>query len=301
MKIGFIGLGKMGGHMVARLTRGGHEVIVAGRNQERVNAAAAESGAKAASSYEDLVHQLGKNPVVWLSIPSEVVEAEMSKVLDLMPGGGTIVDAGNSDYRETMRRAKLTAERGVQLVDAGTSGGILGATAGYCMMVGGDPQTIEPLKPLFETLAQPSGWGHFGPTGSGHYVKMVHNAIEYGMMQSLAEGYRFLKDGKDFPELNLAQLGGVWQHGSVVESLLNRLCGEALRANPNLDGIDGYVAENGEARWTLEAARAQNIAMPAIQAAFDVRLASQKGDTNFGTKLLSAMRNGFGGHAVNKQ
>jgi 6-phosphogluconate dehydrogenase len=299
MKIGFIGLGKMGGHMVARLVEGGHEVVVTGRNPQRV-AAAVNSGATSVDGYKELVTSLGDNPVVWLMIPADAVEDEMSKVIDLMKHGGTIVDGGNSDYRQTMRRAGLAQERGVELVDAGTSGGILGAEAGYCIMVGGDQKTVDVLTPVFETLAQPSGWGYFGPTGAGHYVKMVHNAIEYGVMESYAEGYRLLKDGKDFKSLDLAKLAGVWQHGSVVASLLNQLAGQALRANPNLDGIDGYVAESGEARWTLETAKDQGIPMPAIDDAFQVRIQSQQGQVSFGTKLLAAMRNLFGGHAVNK-
>lgn len=300
MKIGFIGLGRMGGNMVGRLIKGGHEVLVTGRNPEHVAAAAAETGATAAKDYADLVHNLGDNPVVWLMLPSDVVEGEISKIIDLMPKGGVIVDGGNSDYRETKRRAGLAAERGVTLVDAGTSGGILGATAGYCIMVGGDKPAVDRLEPLFQCLAQPGGWAYMGPAGSGHYVKMIHNAIEYGMMESLAEGFNLLKNGSDYQDLNLAQIAGIWQHGSVVESLLNRLCGEALRQSPGLDGIDGFVAESGEARWTLETAKEQNLPMPAVQAAMDVRLASQQGQTNFGTKLLAAMRHGFGGHAINK-
>jgi 6-phosphogluconate dehydrogenase len=256
VKLGFIGLGRMGGHMVERLIKDGHEIIVTGRNPERV-ARATAAGATAVAGRAELVKALGKDPIVWLMIPADVVEDEMSALIDLMPHGGTIIDGG-----------KATADR---------------------------------LQPLFTALAQPSGWGYFGPAGAGHYVKMVHNAIEYGMMESLAEGFRLLKDGHDFPGLNLAQLAGTWQHGSVVASLLNELTGQALRSNPTLDGIDGYVAESGEARWTLEVAKDQNIPMPAIQAAFDVRLASQQGETNFATKLLAAMRNAFGGHAINKE
>ncbi|HEY2004040.1 MAG TPA: decarboxylating 6-phosphogluconate dehydrogenase [Candidatus Saccharimonadia bacterium] len=300
MKIGFIGLGRMGGNMVGRLVKAGHEVVVTGRNPEHVAQAASETGASAAADYKTLVGDLGPDPIVWLMIPSDVIENEMAKIIDLMPKGGIIVDGGNSDYRETKRRAALAAERGVTLVDAGTSGGILGATAGYCIMVGGDKAAIDRLAPLFQALAQPGGWAHMGPAGSGHYVKMIHNAIEYGMMESLAEGFNLLKTGHDYPDLNLAQIAAIWQHGSVVESLLNRLTGEALRANPNLEGIDGFVAETGEARWTLETAASQDLPMPAIQAAMDVRLASQQGHTNFGTKLLAAMRHGFGGHAINK-
>jgi len=300
MKIGFIGLGRMGGHMVARLVKAGHEVLVTGRNPEHVAQAAKDSGATAVADYKAMVHDLGPDPVVWLMIPSDVVEEEMKKVINLMSKGGVIVDGGNSDYRQTKRRAALAAEHGVTLVDAGTSGGILGATAGYCVMVGGDKPAVDRLSPLFQALAQPEGWAYMGPAGSGHYVKMVHNAIEYGMMESLAEGFNLLNTGADYPDLDLAAIAGIWQHGSVVESLLNRLTAEALRQNPNLDGIDGFVAESGEARWTLETAQAQNVPMPAVQAAMDVRLASQQGHIGFGTKLLAAMRHGFGGHAINK-
>lgn len=300
MKLGFIGLGRMGGHMVERLVKGGHEVVVTGRNPERV-AKAQAAGAKAVADRTALVKELGNDPVVWLMIPSDAVEDEMAALIDLMPHGGTIVDGGNSDYRETMRRAGLAAERGVQLVDVGTSGGILGATEGYCMMIGGDTDTVRALQPLFEAMAQTSGWGHFGPPGAGHYIKMVHNAIEYGMMQSYAEGYRMLREGRHFQNLNLAQVALVWQHGSIVASKLNELNGQIFRANPTLDGIDGFVAESGEARWALETAKAENLPLPAIQAAFDVRLASQQGETSFATKLLAAQRNAFGGHAINKQ
>jgi 6-phosphogluconate dehydrogenase len=233
-------------------------------------------------------------------IPADAVEDEMAAVIDLMPHGGTIIDGGNSDYRQTMRRAGLAAERGVQLVDVGTSGGILAAKDGYCLMIGGDRATADTLRPLFEALAQPGGWGYFGPAGAGHYVKMVHNAIEYGMMESYAEGYRLLSEGRSFPSLNLSQIALVWQHGSIVASTLNSLTGEIFRANPTLDGIDGFVAESGEAKWALETAKDESIPQPAIQAALDVRTASQAGDTSFATKLLAAMRNAFGGHAINK-
>jgi 6-phosphogluconate dehydrogenase len=174
----------------------------------------------------------------------------------------------------------------------------LGRTAGYCLMVSGDKPTLEVIKPILEALAAPYGWRHFPGQGTGHFVKMVHNAIEYGMMESYAEGYRMLKDGP-YKDIDLAAAGEVWQHGSIIESKLNELSVQALRENPTLEGIDGVVAESGEARWTLEAAKELNIPMPAIQAAFDVRIASQAGQINFGTKLLAAMRNKFGGHQIN--
>ncbi len=300
MKVGLIGLGKMGGQILTRLLNDHHEVIVISTKPEKLEAARAE-GAGTATDIADLVSKLGHDPIVWLMVPSGVVEEEISRLLDLMKDGGTIVDGGNSDYRETMRRASLTAERGVKLVDAGTSGGVLGLENGFSIMVGGDKNTVDRLASLFTSLAQPSGWGYFGPAGAGHFVKMVHNAIEYGMMESYAEGYRMLKDETDFPPFDLAQVASVWQHGSIIDSKLGELAGQIFRANPELNGIDGFVAESGEARWTLERAKAAGLPLPAIQAAFDVRVASQKGEVNFGTKLLAALRNAFGGHAINKQ
>jgi 6-phosphogluconate dehydrogenase len=299
MKLGVIGLGKMGKQVVQRLLNAKHEVVVISSKPETLEQAKGW-GATIATDAADLVRQLGKDPVVWIMIPADAVENEMASLIDLMPHGGTIIDGGNSDYRQTMRRAGLAAERGVQLVDVGTSGGILAAKDGYCLMIGGDRATADTLRPLFEALAQPGGWGYFGPAGAGHYVKMVHNAIEYGMMESYAEGYRLLSEGRSFPSLNLSQIALVWQHGSIVASTLNSLTGEIFRANPTLDGIDGFVAESGEAKWALETAKDESIPQPAIQAALDVRTASQAGDTSFATKLLAAMRNAFGGHAINK-
>lgn len=300
MKLGLIGLGKMGEQILTRLLKDGHDVVVISSKPEKLEAARKE-GAETAADMAGMMEKLGDNPIVWLMVPSSVVEDELSRLLDLMKHGGTIVDGGNSDYRETMRRAKLTAERGVTLVDSGTSGGIMGIDHGFSMMIGGEKHTVDRLEPIFKTLAQPSGWGYFGPAGAGHFVKMVHNAIEYGMMEAYAEGYRMLQDDQEFPPFDLANVASVWAHGSIIDSKLNDLAGQIFRANPTLEGIDGFVAESGEARWTLERAKAAGIAMPAIQAAFDVRIASQKGEINFGTKLLAALRNAFGGHAINKQ
>lgn len=298
MRIGFIGLGKMGSPMVARLVAGGHEVVVSNRSQGPIDEIM-KQGALGAKDKQDLVNQLGDEVVIWLMVPSNVVDSELDALLPLLPKNSVIIDGGNSNFNQTLERHKRLQEAGITMVDVGTSGGILGATAGYCLMIGGDEQVVQKLAPLFETLAQPEGWQHVGPNGSGHYVKMVHNAIEYGMMQSYAEGYRLLKEGY-FADINLAKAGAVWQHGSIVDSKLNELCVEALKENPELNGIEGFVAESGEARWALETAQKHNLSMPAISAAFNVRLASQKGEVNFATKLLAAMRNKFGGHALNK-
>jgi 6-phosphogluconate dehydrogenase len=272
--------------------------VVMNRSPEPV-AEAVKLGAQAAADYRELISKL--DPVIiWLMLPSEVIEQKFSELLPLLPKGAIVIDGGNSNFRHSQERAQRAAERGVDFIDVGTSGGILGRSAGYCLMVGGEEAPVAAIKPVLQALAAPYGWRHFPGQGSGHFVKMVHNAIEYGMMESYAEGYRMLKDGP-YKNIDLAAVGEVWQHGSIIESKLNELSVQALRENPALEGIDGVVAESGEARWTLETAKELNIPMPAIQAAFDVRLASQSGQTNFGTKLLAAMRNKFGGHQINPE
>lgn len=297
MKIGFIGLGKMGAQMVQRLLKADHEVVVFDVNQDAVSALV-EKGAHGASDRNDLVSQLSP-VVIWIMIPSQFVDAELKTLLDIVPSGSILIDGGNSDFRLTRQRAALCKEKSVTWIDVGTSGGILGLEHGFSMMIGGDKDAVESIEPLFNTLAQKDGWKYFGPSGSGHYVKMVHNAIEYGLMESYAEGYRILKDGA-YKDLDLSAAGEVWKHGSIISSLLNDLTVEAITENPELSGIDGFVAESGETRWTLEAAKELGIELPAIQAAFQVRIDSQEGNTNYATKLLAAMRNKFGGHALNK-
>ncbi len=300
MKLGFVGLGKMGLPMVIRLQRGGHEIVVVDHHQENIDAAVAE-GATSAEASTKLAELLPAPTLIWLMIAAHKVDEELDSLLPTLQPGSIIVDGGNSDYRNTRRRAARCAELGITMVDVGTSGGIMGLEHGYCTMAGGTDEAYAVIEPLLITLSQPGGYGHFGPTGAGHYVKMIHNGIEYGMMQAYAEGYRLLKDGKDYPGVDLAALAAVWQHGSIVTSSLNAIMQSELAANPQLEGIEGYIAESGEARWTLETAQAQNIAMPVIEASLAVRVASQNGDVNFGTKLLAATRNGFGGHAINKQ
>jgi 6-phosphogluconate dehydrogenase len=296
MKIGFYGLGRMGGNMVGRLLEKGQQVVVMNRSPEPVEAAV-KLGAEAAKDYQDLISKL--DPVIiWLMLPAQLVDEKLNQLLPLLPGGATVIDGGNSDYRFSRQRAETAAQHGVRFIDVGTSGGILGRQAGYSMMVGGDKAAVELIRPVLDALSIPGGWQHFPEAGSGHYVKMVHNAIEYGMMESYAEGYRMLKEGP-FREIDLAAAAKVWQHGSIIESKLNELTFQALVENPELSGIDGVVVESGEARWTLETAKDLGVPMPAVQAAFDVRLASQAGDVNFATKLLAAMRNKFGGHEIN--
>lgn len=296
MKVGFSGLGRMGQQMVERLIKAGHEVYVVNRSPEPV-AKMVALGAKPGDNLEHLTELL--DPVIiWLMVPYDVVDEQFERIVAKAPRGSIIIDGGNSDFRFTRQRAERAHQKGLFFVDVGTSGGVLGGENGFSMMVGGDGNAVEAIKPLLDALAKPFGWHHFGDGGSGHFVKMVHNAVEYGLMEAYAEGYRMLKEGP-YKYLSLADAGRVWQNGSVIESLLNELARQALDENPAMEGIGGVVAESGEARWTLEYAKTIGLSMPAIEAAFDVRLASQKGETNFATKLLAAMRNKFGGHALN--
>jgi 6-phosphogluconate dehydrogenase len=307
MKIAIHGLGRMGMQIAHKLAdpSSGHTVIAHNRSPEKIDQAVS-FGAVGAPTKEEVIGAFGEDQVViWLMLPADVTESELQAWLDIVPAGSVLIDGGNSDFRKTRQHAELIAAHpnNVSFIDIGTSGGVWGLERGFCMMVGGNTEGYEALRPVLDTLAAPSGaHAHFGPHGNGHYVKMVHNAIEYGMMQSLAEGYRMLHEG-DYPDTDLAKAGDVWQHSSVITSWLNELTRDALRENPSLEGIDGFVAENGEARWTLEAAQQHGIQMPAIQAALDVRVASQQADgsgRNFSTKLLAAMRNKFGGHELNK-
>lgn len=299
MKIAIAGLGRMGMQIAQKLAENNHEVIAHNRSREPIDEAVAH-GATPAYEKADVIKAFGNAPIVlWLMLPADIIESELEQWLKLAPTGSIFIDGGNSDFRGDKARADKAAASGSKLLDIGTSGGVWGYSNGFSMMVGGDQAAYEQLVPVLETLSQPTGaYKYFGESGAGHFVKMVHNAIEYGMMESLAEGYRVLKEGP-YKQLDLAGAGDVWQKGSVVASWLNELTRQALAENPELKDIDGIVAESGEARWTLELAKQMGLSLPAIQAAFDVRLASQKGDVNFATKLLAAMRAKFGGHAIN--
>ncbi|MFA5154942.1 MAG: NADP-dependent phosphogluconate dehydrogenase [Patescibacteria group bacterium] len=300
MKIAISGLGRMGGQIARKLQAGGHSVIAHNRSRGPIDEMKAQGLVPAYSKEEVVAAFSGERAVIWLMVPAEAVEAELAAWLEIIPRDSLLIDGGNSNFQSTQKHAALVAARGSRWLDVGTSGGIWGYQNGFSMMVGGDRSDYEILEPALKTLAAPGGAYHlFGPAGAGHYVKMIHNAIEYGMMESLAEGYRLLKEGP-YDNLDLAAAGEVWQHHSVITSWLNELARDVLRPNPQLDGIDGYVAESGEARWALALARERHIPLPAIQAAFDVRLASQQGETNFATKLLAAMRNAFGGHQLNQ-
>lgn len=298
MKIAISGLGRMGGQIAQKLVEGGHEVIAHNRSRGPIDEAVTH-GATAAYEKSDVVAAFAGQPVVlWIMIPADVIEGELDAWLDILPAGSIIIDGGNSDYRGDKERADKVASKGSVLLDIGTSGGVWGYENGFSMMVGGDESAYNTVSSALDTLGAPrGGHQHFTTSGSGHYVKMVHNAIEYGMMESLAEGYRMLKEGP-YTDIDLAKAGDIWQQSSVVTSWLNDLTRQALHENPNLDGIEGVVAESGEARWTLETAKELGIPLPAIQTSFDVRIASQKGEISFATKLLAAMRNKFGGHNI---
>lgn len=299
MKIIISGLGRMGAQIAQKLAESEHQVIANNRSRGPIDIAL-QHKAQAAYTKEEAVGLMGSEPfVLWLMITDSAVDEELDKWLAIVPKGSIIIDGGNSDFRLTKVRAEKVKARGSLLIDVGTSGGVWGYKNGFSMMVGGDNQAFHTIEPILKTLASPTGaYQYFGPSGAGHYVKMVHNAIEYGMMQSLAEGYRMLKEGP-YANLDLAAAAEVWQRGSVVTSWLNELTRQALVENPDLEGIDGVVSESGEARWTLEVAREMNIPLPAIQVAFDVRKRSQAGETNYATRLLAAMRNKFGGHQIN--
>jgi 6-phosphogluconate dehydrogenase len=262
-----------------------------------------QQGASAASDRGQAVGQFtdGQPPLVWLMVPAGVVDEELKSWLEVLPENSIVVDGGNSDFRLTKERGGAAKQKSVHLVDVGTSGGILGTKNGFSMMCGGEQAAVKSIEPILQSLARPHGGYHyFGDSGAGHFVKMTHNAIEYGMMEALAEGYHLLHDGP-YEGLDLAAAGKVWQQASIIQSSLNQLAADGLAQNPSLEGVDGYVAESGEARWALEAAKQQNLEMPAIQTALDVRLKSEDGDIHFGTKLLAELRNEFGGHALNKQ
>lgn len=301
MKIAIHGLGRMGMQIAHKLADDQHQVIVHNRSVNKIDEAV-EFGAIKAETKEQVVACFEDQPVLlWLMLPAAIVDVQVDEWLKLLPKGSIVIDGGNSDFRLSQKLNQRVSAKGFILIDIGVSGGVWGYRNGFSMMAGCDNKAaFDMLEPALKSLAAPEGgYAYFGPSGSGHFVKMVHNAIEYGMMESLAEGYHILKEGP-YESLDLGAAGNVWQHHSVITSWLNELCRDALTDNPNLEGIEGYVAENGEARWTLETAKDCNIPMPSIQAALDVRMASQQGQTSFATKLLAAMRNRFGGHALDK-
>ncbi len=289
----------MGSQIALKLHEGGHTVIAHNRSSNSVDEMN-KTGMIAAYSKEEVISSfLNDQVIIWLMIPSETVDSELDVWLNLIPKGSILIDGGNSKFSDTKKRAEKVKNMGSIFLDVGTSGGIWGYKNGFSMMVGGDQSSFEIIKPILETLKNPEGmYQYFGESGSGHYVKMVHNAIEYGMMESLAEGYHLLKEGS-YKNLDLYKAGEVWQHHSVITSWLNELTKDIVKDNPNQDGISGLVAESGEARWALEVAKEFNIEVSAIESSFKVRIESQKGKVNFATKILASMRNAFGGHKIN--
>lgn len=298
MRIGMVGLGRMGGNMAARLMRGGHELVVYDLGTEAVKAAEAQ-GATAVSSLQELVQSLPVPRMVWVMVPAgEPTEQTLHDVASHMQPGDILIDGGNSNYQDTQRRAAQLAEHGVRLVDVGTSGGVWGGSEGYSMMVGGDDDVVQRLRPVLETLAPAAdrGWGHVGPAGAGHFVKMIHNGIEYGMMQAYAEGFAIMQR-KEEMALDLAQVARIWQHGSVVRSWLLDLTLAALEQDPALEGVAPWVADSGEGRWTVKEAIDLDVPAPVITHSLMQRFASRD-EYGFGDRLLAAMRQQFGGHAV---
>lgn len=300
MEIAMIGLGKMGGNMVSRLLRSGHRVIVHNRSPEPVNVAVAE-GAVAATSFEDAVAMMTPPRAVWIMLPAgEVTEEAVRRFSNLMDVGDVLIDGGNSNYKDSMRRSAYLADKGIYYVDSGTSGGIWGLSEGYSLMVGGRSEAIAIIRPALETLAPAAdrGWAHVGPSGAGHFVKMIHNGIEYGMMQAYAEGFEILRAKHEF-DLDLHQIAELWRYGSVVRSWLLDLTANALAEDQDLSDLRGWVADSGEGRWTVFEAIDQDVPAPVITLALQMRFVSRQ-DDSYAAKLLAAMRNQFGGHAVKK-
>jgi 6-phosphogluconate dehydrogenase len=300
MQLGLIGLGKMGANMAERLRLGGHQVVGFDFNADAV-ASLTKTGNLGVSSIEDLVKNLTGRRAVWIMVPQgKPVEDTIAKLESLMNPGDILIDGGNSNYKDSIRHHKEVAAKGFQFVDVGTSGGIWGLKEGYSMMIGGDKDPVDYLKPIFETLAPApdKGWGHVGPAGSGHFVKMIHNGIEYGMMQAYAEGFTILQSKEELG-LDLPQISQIWRYGSVVRSWLLDLASDALCKNPTLEGLEPYVADSGEGRWTVFEAIDLDISAPVITLALMRRIRSRE-ENNFTDRMLAVMRNEFGGHAVKK-
>jgi 6-phosphogluconate dehydrogenase len=303
MQLGFVGLGKMGGNMVHRIHRDSdHQVVAFDLNEEHVREAEG-NGATSASSLEDLVSKLDAPRLVWIMVPAgDPTQKTVDALADLLEEGDTIVDGGNTRWHDDVARAGALIERGIRYIDVGTSGGVWGLDVGYCMMVGGHPESVAQLAPILDTLAPPDGWRHFGDAGAGHFVKMIHNGIEYGIMQAYAEGFDVLRGAAGAGvaadlryDLDLPEIAELWRRGSVVSSWLLDLTAAALAGDPRLEGFTGAVDDSGEGRWTVQAAVEEAVPAPVLSASLFARFRSRQAAT-FGEKLLSAMRRQFGGH-----
>ncbi len=300
MQLGMIGLGRMGGNMTQRLLKGKHQVVVYDMNQEAVRELT-EVGAVGAVSLQDLVARLNAPRAVWVMVPAgKPTEETFNTLSALLSPGDTILDGGNSYYKDSLRRSQTLAGKGLRFLDVGTSGGIWGLEEGYCLMVGGMKEDFLRLEPVFKTLApsETRGYGHVGPAGAGHFVKMVHNGIEYGLMEAYAEGFELLQAKREFG-LDLAQVAEIWRHGSVVRSWLLDMAAAVFREDPGLEGIQAFVEDSGEGRWTVQEAVDLAVPLPAIALALGNRFRSRQ-EQPFSARLLAALRKQFGGHPVRK-
>ena len=302
MELALIGLGKMGLNMATRLVRGGHRVVGFARSKETVQEAV-KNGVEGAASLEDAISKLhaSRPCIVWVMVPSgQATDDTINKLEGLLNKGDIIIDGGNSNYKDSIRHAAQLEAKGIDFVDCGTSGGIWGLSEGYSLMIGGQAEAVEKMRPIFETLAPAAdkGWGRVGPHGAGHFTKMIHNGIEYGMMQAFAEGFSILKAKEEFG-LDLAQISEVWQHASVVRSWLLDLAANALKEDPKLEDIKPWVADSGEGRWTVFESIDLDVPAPIITLALQMRFASRD-EENFSARMLAALRNQFGGHAIKK-
>jgi len=301
MELAMIGLGKMGLNMATRLVRNGHHVIGFARTAATVEAAV-KLGMEGAHSLEEVVTMLKPPRAVWTMVPAgQITDDTIQRLSNLLSKGDVVIDGGNSNYKDSIRHAALLESKGIEFLDCGTSGGVWGISEGYSLMIGGKDEVVEKMRPIFETLApgKDQGWGHVGPHGAGHFVKMVHNGIEYGMMQALAEGFNIMKTKKEF-DLNLDEIAEIWRYGSVVRSWLLDLTARALKDDPALSDIQPWVEDSGEGRWTVAEAIDQDVPAPIITLALQMRFVSRDAE-NFSARLLAAMRNQFGGHAVKKE
>jgi 6-phosphogluconate dehydrogenase len=297
MQLAMIGLGKMGGNMVERLMKHGHSLVAFDRDPATVTKYQG-LGAAPAKDLADIVRQMPSPRVIWIMVPAgKPVDSTIDTLLPLLDKGDILIDGGNSFYKDSVARAERLAASGIRFIDSGTSGGIWGLENGYCLMVGGERDAVAHCEPIFTALAQEGGYAHVGPAGAGHYVKMVHNGVEYGMLQAYAEGYEILSASKRYPELDMRQIAELWQHGSVVRSWLNELAVAAFEKDPKLSALKGFVADSGEGRWTVAEAIEEDVPAPVITLSLLMRLRSRQEDS-FGAKVIAALRNEFGGHAV---
>ena len=300
MQIGMVGLGRMGMNMAKRLSRGGHQVAAYNRTaQKALDLAAGEPGVTQVESLPQLKDALQAPRLVWLMLPAEAVDGHLDELADILEPGDLVVEGGNSLYKDDLRRVPLLGAKGIAYMDAGVSGGVWGLSEGYCIMAGGAAEDYARIEPVLEALCPPGGHLHTGPVGSGHFVKMIHNGIEYGMMQAYAEGFELLKQGPFSEHHDFAAICGLWQNGSVVRSWLLELLQGAFEEQPGLEGIAGYVEDSGEGRWSVQQAVESAVSAPVITMALMERFRSRR-DNTFGDKVLAALRNQFGGHAVKK-